>query len=101
MEYINDLTANKSIFFKFMKEKYRLYSNSNIFFRDIQYAIKSYFEKKDIRIKYSQAEKVAYDFIHKLEDTGELKKMSTNAWKVNFSLENTVIQKDEQKINSN
>ena len=71
---LNDLTSNKTIFFNFMKEKYRLYSNSNIFFRDIQYAIKSYFEKKDIRINYSQAEKIAYDFINKLEDTGELKK---------------------------
>lgn len=101
MDLLNDLTSNKSIFFKFMKEKYRLYLNSNIFFRDIQYAIKSYFEKKDIRIKYSQAEKVAYDFIHKLEDTGELKKMSDNAWKVNFSLGNNVVQIDEQKVNPN
>jgi len=101
MDLLNDLTSNKSIFFKFMKEKYRLYLNSNIFFRDIQYAIKSYFEKKDIRIKYSQAEKVAYDFIQKLEDTGELKKMSNNAWKVNFSLTNNVIQIDEQKVNPN
>lgn len=101
MDLLNDLTSNKSIFFKFMKEKYRLYLNSNIFFRDIQYAIKSYFEKKDIRIKYSQAEKVAYDFIHKLEDSGELKKMSDNAWKVNFSLGINVVQTDEQKVNPN
>ena len=101
MDLLNDLTSNKIIFFNFMKEKYRLYLNSNIFFRDIQYAIKSYFEKKDIRIKYSQAEKVAYEFIHKLEDSGELKKMSNNAWKVNFSVGNNVIQIDEQKVNPN
>jgi len=101
MEFIKDLTANKLIFFKFMKEKYRLYSNSNIFFRDIQYAIKSYFEKKDVRIKYSQAEKVAFEFITKLENSGELKKMSNNAWKVNFSLGNNVVKKDEQKSNPN
>lgn len=99
MDLLNDLTLNKSIFFKFMKEKYRLFLNSNIFFRDIQYAIKSYFEKKDIRIKYSQAEKIAYEFIERLEDTGELKKMSDNAWKVNFSLGNNVVQIDEQKVN--
>jgi len=101
MDLLNDLTSNKLIFFNFMKEKYRIYLNSNIFFRDIQYAIKSYFEKKDVRIKYSQAEKVAYDFIHKLEDSGELKKMSDNAWKVNFSLGNSVMQIDEQKVNPN
>ena len=99
MDLLNDLTSNKSIFFKFMKENYRLYLNSNIFFRDILYAIKSYFEKKDIRIKNSQAEKIAYDFINKLEGTGELKKMSENAWKVNFSLGNNVVQSDEQKVN--
>ncbi|MFA5804121.1 MAG: hypothetical protein WC879_05720 [Melioribacteraceae bacterium] len=101
MDLLNDLISNKTIFFNFMKVKYRLYLNSNIFFRDIQYAIKSYFEKKDIPIKYSQAEKVAYDFINKLEDTGELTKMSNNAWKVNFSLGNNVVQIDKQKVNPN
>jgi len=101
MDLLNDLTSNKTIFFNYMKEKYRLYLNSNIFFRDIQYAIKSYFEKKDVRIKYSQAEKLAHDFINKLEGTGELTKMSNNAWKVNFSLGNNVVQIDEQKINPN
>ena len=101
MDLLNDLTSNKTIFFNFMKVKYRLYLNSNIFFRDIQYAIKSYFEKKDIRINYSQAEKIAYDFINKLEDSGELTKMSNNAWKVNFSLGNNVVQIDKQKVNPN
>lgn len=101
MNLLDDLTSNKLIFFNYMKVKYRLYLNSNIFFRDIQYAIKSYFEKKDIRIKYSQAEKVAYEFINKLEDSGELKKMSNNAWKVNFSLGNNVVQIEDQKTNQN
>ena len=101
MDLLNDLTSNKTIFFNFMKVKYRLYLNSNIFFRDIQYTIKSYFEKKDIRINYSQAEKIAYDFINKLEDSGELTKMSNNAWKVNFSLGNNVVQIDKQKVNPN
>lgn len=97
MDLLKDLTINKSIFFNFMKEKYRLYLNSNIFFRDIQYAIKSYFEKKDVPIKYSQAEKVAYEFINRLEESGELKKMSDIAWKVNFSLSNNVVQSNELK----
>ena len=97
MDLLKDLTINKSIFFNFMKEKYRLYLNSNIFFRDIQYAIKSYFEKKDVPIKYSQAEKVAHEFINRLEESGELKKMSDIAWKVNFSLSNNVVQSNELK----
>lgn len=98
MDLLNDLSLNKLIFFNYMKGKYRIYTNSNIFFRDIQYAIKSYFEKKDIRIKYSQAETVAYEFINKLENSGELTKMSNNAWKVNFSLTNIVVGVVEQKL---
>jgi len=101
MDLLKDLTSNKSIFFNFMKGKYRIYTNSNIFFRDIQYAVKNYFEKKDIRIKYAKAEKITSEFINQLEKTGDLKKMSANAWKVNFSLGNNVVKVDEQQVNPN
>jgi hypothetical protein len=75
-----------------MKEKYNIYYNSNIFLRDIQYAIQSYFLKKDKRIKQSVVEKTSLEFINKLEQDGDLKKMSHNAWKVNFFDEKSVIQ---------
>jgi hypothetical protein len=84
-----------------MKEKYRVFNNSNIFFRDIQYAIKSFLEKKDKKIKYAEAEKLAQEFITQMENGGQLKKMSNNAWKVNFSFEKSVIQKDEAIVTQN
>lgn len=95
MENLNELLSNQSIFFSYMKERYNVYYNSNIFFRDIQYAIKSFLEKKNKKIKYSEAEKIANEFIAKMENDGQLKKMSSNAWKVNFSFEKNVIQPDE------
>jgi hypothetical protein len=67
-----------------MKEKYRVFENSNIFLRDLQYAIKSYYEKKGKKLKYSQAEKLAIDFTTQLSKENQLKKISQNAWKVNF-----------------
>ena len=90
MEYLSELTANRTIFFSFMKEKYNVFYNSNIFFRDIQYAIKSYFEKKNKKINYSDAEKIAREFIVKMENDKQLIKMSNNAWKVNFSFDSGV-----------
>ena len=96
MNYLNELSSNKTIFFNFMKEKYNVYQNSNIFFRDIQYAIKSFLEKKNKKIKYSEAEKIAQEFIKQLENDDQLKKMSNNAWKVNFSLEKSVIPSTTQ-----
>lgn len=95
MEYLKELTINRTIFFSFMKEKYNVFNNSNIFFRDIQYAIKSYFEKKNKRINYSEAEKIAKEFISQMENDKQLIKMSNNAWKVNFSFEKSVIQTND------
>ncbi len=91
MEYLKELTVNRTIFFGFMKEKYHVFNNSNIFFRDIQYAIKGYFEKKNQRINYTDAEKIAKEFISRMESDKQLIKMSNNAWKVNFSFEKSVI----------
>jgi hypothetical protein len=101
MNYAQDLYSNKVMFFNFMKEKYRIYQNSNIFFRDIQYAIKSYYEKKEQRIKYAFAEKLAHEFLNKLENEGQIKKISENAWKVNFSLTSVVTYPTEVIVEKN
>ncbi len=92
MNHLEDLLASREVFFNFMKEKYPLFYNSNIFFRDIQYAIISYFQKKDINIKRHDAEIIAKDFVTELEKSGELKRMSNNSWKVNFSFQKSVIE---------
>lgn len=90
MDLLKDLTSNRTMFFNFMKEKYRLYYNSNIFLRDLQYAIKSYYEKKGKKLKYPQAEKLALEFAHELVKEDQLKNISNNTWKVNFSLNKNV-----------
>ncbi len=90
MNHLKDLLANRAVFFNFMKEKYPLFYNSNIFFRDIQYAIISFYQKKEIKIKRNDAESITQEFVSELEKNGELKKMSANSWKVNFSPQITV-----------
>ena len=101
MKHLNELMTNRSIFFNFMREKYKVYNNSNIFFRDIQYAIKSYLEKKEKKVKYSDAENLAKEFIKKLETEGQLIKMSNNAWKVNFSFESVVTKETTENVTAN
>ena len=86
MDLLQDLISNKKLFFSFMKEKYPVFKESNIFFRDLQYAIGNYYMKKGKTIDYPKAEKIALEFIENLVNRGELIKISNNAWKVNFSL---------------
>lgn len=93
MNFSFDLSANRMMFFNFMKEKYPIFYNSNVFFRDIQYAIISYYQRKDIKIKPAESELIAEKFVNELEKSRELIKISTNSWKVNFFLENSVIEK--------
>ncbi|NLT52515.1 MAG: hypothetical protein GXX85_16560 [Ignavibacteria bacterium] len=82
----NDLISNKVLFFNFMKEKYPFYKDSNIFFRDLQFAIKSFFEKKEIIISSITSQKLAENLIFSLENKQEIKRISNNAWNVLFSL---------------
>lgn len=84
MNHLEELKNNQEIFFNFMKEKYPIFYNSNIFERDLQYAIKQYFEMKDEFITYPQAEKLMKEFSNYLEQNGDLLRLNFNSWKVNF-----------------
>ena len=86
MNYLEHLINNKEIFFNFMKKKYPLFQQSNLFLRDMQYAIMSYFELKEKPLKYEDAEVLAQDFIKKLVDNGELIQLNHKTWKVNFEI---------------
>ncbi|MBU1680708.1 MAG: hypothetical protein KKD86_17940 [Bacteroidetes bacterium] len=84
------LTKDEKIFFNFMKGKYPVIQNSNIFARDIQYAIQTFFDRKDITVNYSDSETLMKMFTDYLEKENKLTKLDKKAWKVNFSLESNV-----------
>lgn len=90
MDILTELQNNKTIFFSFMREKYPVFTNSNLFLRDLQYAIINYFGKKDIKVKYGPAEKIALQFAENLEKQNDLTRINNNTWKVNFSPETGV-----------
>ncbi len=90
MDYANDLYTNKIIFFSFMKEKYPFFYKSNIFFRDTQYSVMRYYEKKNVKIKYAQAEKIAIALFDLLVKDESVIKLDNKSYKVNFLMENQV-----------
>lgn len=98
MNKLNKLMAEKTIFLNYMKEKYKVYYNSNIFLRDIQYAIKSFLEKKDYKVTYAEAETLMKDFTANLENSGELIKLNDNTWKVNFSFDEPVLEIESKDV---
>lgn len=100
MEHLEELKNNKEIFFTFMKSKYPVIEKSNLFLRDLQYAIHNYFGLKGIKLGYSESENLAVSFASSLESFGELQKLNKNVWKVNFSTDSPVIENDENNNES-
>ncbi|MFZ1289859.1 MAG: hypothetical protein WAR79_07205 [Melioribacteraceae bacterium] len=86
MNPLEHLKSNKNVFFNFMKEDYPLFKHSNLFLRDLQYAIKSYFDMKENPINYSQAEKIARNFAEDLIKTNDVLQIDRKSWKLNFDI---------------
>ena len=87
MDYLQELKNNETIFLKFMGERYPIYTNSNIFLRDLQFGIQTFFERKDIKVKYPVAEELAFSFASYLEEKNDLQRLDEQTWKVLFSID--------------
>jgi len=86
MNHLEHLISNKQVFFNFMNENYTIFKDSNLFLRDLQYAIISYFEKKEHPVKYAEAEMLAINYIENLLSTNDLNKIDYKSWKINFEV---------------
>lgn len=96
------LKKNNSIFLNYMKVKYPFVHNSNVFLRDIQYGIKNFFERKEVKLSYSEVEKLADNYIRFLEESQIFIKLQNNTWKLNYPEQSDVINSNsEQNTNIN
>lgn len=83
------LKNNSDVFLNYFKERYEVKYNSNIFLRDIQFAILNFFTIRRIKITLSKAEELALEFAIEMEKNKELIKIQDNTWKYNKILEST------------
>jgi hypothetical protein len=81
---LNTLKNNDEILLKFLKAKFPVFHNSNIFFRDLQYGIRSFLEKKDIIVTYKESENLANDIAEHFTGKGIFQRVNNQGWKVNY-----------------
>lgn len=80
----NILINEKDQILNFLRARFPMFHNSNFFYRDLQYGIRSYFEKKEIKLSYPQAEELATSFAKMLEQDNHFVRINEQSWKVNF-----------------
>jgi hypothetical protein len=82
--YLEALKSEKEMFLNYLKAKFPVFHNSNFFFRDLHYGIKSYFEKKGTELSYSVSEELAKKYAEHLEEEKIFVKISDKTWRVDF-----------------
>ncbi len=103
MNLAEKLIREKETFFNFMKEKYPVYYKSNLFLRDLEYAILIYFEKKKMKVNYSQISAAAKELIEDMLNKGELKQINGSAYLflAEFIRENEAVEETVENEESN
>ena len=82
--YLETLKSEQQVFLNFLKAKFPVFHNSNFFFRDLHYGIKSYFEKKGKELSYSLSEQIAQQYAEHLETEGIFVKIADKTWRLEF-----------------
>ena len=85
MNEVEHIVNNKAEFLKYLRSKFPLIHESNVFFRDLHYGLMSYIEEKlNNKLRYLDAEKITYTVAGELEKQGIFKKVDSRTWLLNY-----------------
>lgn len=78
------LKNNETELLNYLRARFPVFHNSNFFFRDFQYGIRSFLEKKEIKVSYQMAEKLAVELAKHFEEQNIFVKVNSQGWKINY-----------------
>ena len=84
MKEADAIVSNQTEFLKYLKSKFTLIHQSNLFFRDFHYGVLSYLEDHGMKMTYTSAEKVAREVGLSFEKKGIFKKIDHQSWLLNY-----------------
>lgn len=84
MKEINLILNNQQGLLQFLKSKFPLIHNSNLFFRDFHYGVMWFLQEHKMNGSYHIVEKTAKEVIKSFEQNGILKKIDSQTWMLNY-----------------
>ncbi|HPO56173.1 MAG TPA: hypothetical protein PKY46_09230 [Ignavibacteriaceae bacterium] len=82
--HVNNIVNDKTVFWEYYKARYPAFNNSNIFKRDLQYAVKRYLEFKGIKAALSESDQIAEQVLSRFIKEGILKPLDNNTFRLSL-----------------
>jgi hypothetical protein len=80
-----EIITNSPIeFLNFLRTKVPLFHMSNIFYRDLMYAVIDYLAKRNVTVSFTQAETIAQEVIANFEKRTMFRKVNSQGWVLNY-----------------
>ncbi len=84
MNKASEILERKTDVLAFLKTRFPLYDRSNVFFRDIQYGIRLFLERKGMKAGYPDSERIAREFVSLLEREGVFVAIDRQSWALHY-----------------
>ena len=84
MDNIEFIVNRKLEFLKYLKLRLPLYHMSNVFSRDLQYNVQSYFADHGTKVNYPDAEKLAAQLATVYEQDGIYRRINRQTWRLSY-----------------
>lgn len=81
---LQEIIKEEEIFLNFMKAKYPVFHNSNVFKKDIEYSVKRFLELKGKNLRFTEIEKITNDLCLYFIEKGIFLPVNNITWKVNY-----------------
>ncbi|MFZ4622121.1 MAG: hypothetical protein ACOYNS_16295 [Bacteroidota bacterium] len=78
------IIGNQVEFLNYMKTRAQLIHLSNIFFRDLHFAVMEFLKRKKVKVGQTEAETVAREVALHFEKKNILKKLNMQTWMLNY-----------------
>ena len=79
------IIGNQVEFLNFMKGRAQLIHLSNLFFRDLHFAVMEFLKKKNVKVGQTEAEVVAREVAVHFEKRNIFKKLNMQTWMLNYT----------------
>ncbi len=84
MKELEFVLAHKVQFLEYFRSKFPVFHNSNVFYRDLQYALNSFLMAGSFKVSDVELESVLEAFIRVLVSDGFFKKVGDGIWSLNY-----------------